>query len=63
MCQISAGKQSSPINTRCGCACSCPVVLPVAEEIRDMEDHKKILEDQLEVINRKISVLKTVKES
>ena len=60
MCHVSAKKQVSRIDTRYGCGCSCPVMLPVEEEIRSLEDRKKILQDQLEVIDKKITVLKSV---
>ena len=63
MCHVSAEKQESKINTRCGCKCSCPVMLPVEEEIRSLEDHKKILQDKLEVIDKKITALKSVNTS
>ena len=51
------------MNTRCGCKCNCPVMLSVEEEIRSLEDHKKILQDQLEVIDEKITALKSVNTS
>jgi hypothetical protein len=63
MCHVSTGKPVSQMNTHCGCECGCPVILPIAEEIRSLEDHKKILQDQLEAIEKKISALKSVKEA
>ena len=63
MCHVSAGKPVSPMNTRCGCECNCPAMLPIGEEIRRLEDHKKILQDQLEVIDKKINALKSVDNS
>jgi hypothetical protein len=60
MCHVSAEKQEPAMNTRCGCGCSCPVMFPVVEEIRSLEGHKKILQDQLEVIDKKITALKSV---
>ena len=63
MCHVSAEKLVSKMNTRCGCECSCPIMFPVEEEIRSLEDHKKILQDQLEVIDKKITVLKSVNTS
>ena len=63
MCHVSAEKQESQKDTRRSCGCDCPVVLPVEEEIRSLEDHKKILQDQLEVIDKKITVLKSVNTS
>jgi hypothetical protein len=62
MCQVSAGKSVSQMNARCGCGCSCPAMLPVEEEIRNLEDHKKILLEQIEIINTKIAGLISVKE-
>ena len=63
MCHVSAEKQEPAMNTRCGCKCNCPVMLSVEEEIRSLEDHKKILQDQLEVIDEKITALKSVNTS
>jgi hypothetical protein len=63
MCHLSAGKPGSPVNTRCGCECGCPVTLPLSEEIRSLEDHKKILQDQLNAIDKKITALKSVDNS
>ena len=63
MCHVSAGKQASPMNTRCDCECSCPSILPIEDEIRSLEDHKKIFQDRIEIIDKKIAGLKSVKES
>jgi len=64
MCHVSTGKQVLQMNTLCGCGCSCPVVaLPIDDEIRRLEEHKKILQEQIEIINKKITGLKTVNES
>jgi hypothetical protein len=63
MCHVSGGKMVSQMNARCGCECGCPVMLPVEDEIRSLEDHKKILQDQLEVIDKKITALKSVNNS
>jgi hypothetical protein len=38
-------------------------MLPLSEEIRSLEDHKKILQDQLEVIDKKINAMKSVNDS
>jgi hypothetical protein len=51
------------MNTHCGCECGCPVMLPLSEEIRSLEDHKKILQDQLEIIDKKINAMKSVNNS
>ena len=63
MCHVSAGKQVSPMNTPCGCECGCPVMLPVDDEIRSLEDHKKILLERIEMLDTKIAGLKSVTES
>ena len=60
MCHVSAGKQVSRMNTLCDCECGCPVMLPIDEEIRSLEDHRKILQDRIEMIDTKIAGLKTV---
>ena len=63
MCRVSAENQELKMNTRCGCECGCPVMLPVEEEIKSLEEHRKILQDQLEVIGKKITALKSVNTS
>jgi hypothetical protein len=63
MCHVSAGKQVSQVNTLCDCVCGCPVTLPVGEEIRRLEEHKKILEDEITIIDKKIAGQKTVNGS
>jgi hypothetical protein len=40
----------------------CSVMLPIAEEIRSLEDNKKILQDRIDIIDKKIAGLKTVNE-
>ncbi len=62
MCHISAGKQVSPLNTLCDCECGCPVILPIEDEIRRLVNHKKILLDRIDMIDKKIAGLKTVNE-
>jgi len=62
MCHVSPGKQVVQMNTLCGCGCTCPVGLPIDDEIRRLEDHKKILQEQIEMIGKKITGLKTVNE-
>jgi L-lactate utilization protein LutB len=63
MCHVSTtGKQVVQMNTLCGCGCTCPVALPIDDEIRRLEDHKKILQDRIEIISKKITGLKTVNE-
>ncbi len=53
------------MNTLCGCdcGCTCPVELPINDEIKRLEEHKKILQDRIDIINKKITGLKTVNES
>ena len=38
-------------------------MLPIDDEIRSLEDHKKILQDRIEMIDKKIAGLKSVNES
>jgi hypothetical protein len=63
MCHVSAGKSVSQMNTHCDCECCCPVLLPIEDEIRKLEEHRKIAQEQIEVIDKKIAALKSVKES
>jgi L-lactate utilization protein LutB len=63
MCHISAGKPAFAMNTPCDCDCGCPVLLPIDDVIRKLEDHKKIRQDQIEAIDKKIAALKSVKDS
>ena len=63
MCHVSTtGKQVVQMNTLCNCGCTCPVALPVGDEIRRLEKYKNVLQDQVEIINKKITGLKTVNE-
>jgi hypothetical protein len=62
MCHVS-GKQVSLINSLCDCECRCGVMIPIDDEIRNLEDHKKILQDRMEMIDTKIAGLKTVTKS
>ena len=49
-------------NYQCDCECCFPVLLPIEDEIRKLEEHKKIRLAQIEVIDKKILVLKSVKK-
>ena len=60
MCQVSAEKCVSLVNTHCGCECGCAIMLPIEDEIRSLEDHKKIFQYRIEMIDKKIASLKTV---
>ena len=62
MCHVSAGKPVSQMITLCDCGYGCPVTLPIGDEIRKLEDNKKILQDRIEMIDTKIASLKTVNE-
>jgi hypothetical protein len=42
------------------CGCTCPVLLPLDNEIKKLEDHKKILQQRVEMIDTKINRLMTV---
>jgi hypothetical protein len=63
MCHTSAGKMVSHMNTHCECECCCPVLLPIEDEIRKLEGHKKIAQEQIEAIDKKIAALKSVQEA
>lgn len=60
MCHISAGKPVMQMNSHCGCECGCPIMLPIEDEIRSLENHKKILQDRIAMIDTKIVSLKSV---
>jgi hypothetical protein len=63
MCHIATGNQVSLMNTLCDCECSCGVMMPIEDEIRILEEHKKILKDRIDIIDKKITGLKSVIES
>lgn len=48
-------------SSQCGCTCNCPVFLSIDDEIRMLENHKKIMQEQIEAIDRKVAALKSVK--
>lgn len=50
------------MNTSCECDCGCPVLLPIEDEIRKLEEHKKNRVAQIEAIDKKIAALRSVKE-
>jgi L-lactate utilization protein LutB len=62
MCHSSAGKPASIMNIPGDCDCSCPVSLPIDDEIRKLEEHRRIRQDRIEAIDKKIAALKSVKE-
>ncbi|PKL59987.1 MAG: hypothetical protein CVV33_05000 [Methanomicrobiales archaeon HGW-Methanomicrobiales-4] len=62
MCQTGVKNEVSMMNITCDCTCCCPVLLPIEDEIRKLEEHKKIKVAQTEAIERKILALKSVKE-
>jgi hypothetical protein len=45
----------------CGCSCNCPVFLSIDEEIRMLEDHRMMMQERIEAIDRKVTALKSVK--
>jgi hypothetical protein len=63
MCHVSAGNLEPQMNTVCDCGCSCMGVIPIEDEIRRLEEHKKILKDRIDTIDTKIAGLKTVNKS
>jgi hypothetical protein len=64
MCHVSTGNQVVQMKPLCGwdCGCTCPVALPLDDEIKRLEGYKKILEEQIEIIDKKITCLKTVND-
>jgi hypothetical protein len=48
-------------SSQCGCSCTCPVFLSIDDEIRILEDHKRMMQEQIEAIDRKVTALKSVK--
>jgi hypothetical protein len=63
MCQSYGRRFESAGPALCGCSCSCPATMTVVEEIQLLEDHKKVMQDRLGEIDKKIAALKTTKES
>ncbi|MHB8163328.1 MAG: hypothetical protein ACYDDV_03145 [Methanoregula sp.] len=61
MCHVSAGKPAAQTNPRCSCGCDCPAMLSIDDEIRALEDHKKIFQERIEMIDTKIAGLKNGK--
>jgi len=49
-------------NIHCGCDCSCPVLFSIDDEIRMLENHRKMMQDRIEAIDRKVSALKSVQQ-
>ena len=50
-------------NCQCGCSCTCPVFLSIDDEIRMLEDHRKLMQEQIASIERKVILLKSVTSS
>ena len=51
------------MNIHCGCECGCPVLLSIDDEIKKLEEHKKLRQHEIGMIDQKIAALKTAKES
>jgi hypothetical protein len=64
MCHPMPGGSASMANTHCGCdcTCTCPVLLSLGDEIRMLEDHRKMMQDRIGAIDRKVSALKSVRQ-
>ena len=60
MCHITRYSGSME-NCECECSCNCPVFLSIDDEIRMLEDNKKMMQERIEAIDRKVSVLKSAK--
>jgi hypothetical protein len=48
-------------NCQCGCSSNCPVFLSIDDEIGMLEDHRKMMQEQIEAIDRKVAALRSVK--
>ena len=57
---LSAGKQETSMNN--AYECRCPIMLPIEDELRSLEEHRKILQNQIDTIDKKIIGLKSTKE-
>jgi hypothetical protein len=40
--------------------CDCPVLLSIDDEVRMLEDHRKMMLEQLEGLDRKVAALRSV---
>jgi hypothetical protein len=63
MCHNLPGGSSSMANAHCSSDCSCPVLLSIGDEIRMLEDYRKMIQERIEAIDEKISALKSLKPS
>jgi hypothetical protein len=63
MCHPIPGGSASMGNAHCSCDCGCPVLLSVGDEIRMLEDYRKMMQERIVTIDAKISALKTLKPS
>ena len=63
MCHVSAGNRDSSEKTGCDCRCGCPVTLPISDEIRNLEEYKKVLQDRIGIVDKKIAGLNSVNTS
>jgi hypothetical protein len=62
MCRVLTGKHESPADSMCGCEVRPGCHTPGRGEIGNLEEHRKILQDRINTIDKKITGLKTVKE-
>jgi hypothetical protein len=63
MCRSLAGRTGSRERDECGCSCSCPATMTIEEELQLLEGHRKYMQEQTVITDRKIAALKTAKES
>jgi hypothetical protein len=60
MCHMPKGTRESMMHDACGCGCLCPASLTVEDEIEMLESHKNTLQEQIEFLTQKITVLRSV---
>lgn len=63
MCHHHEGRFDTASHHRYGCSCSCPATMTIEEEIRLLDEHKQLMQDQLGIIEKKIAALKSAKEA
>jgi hypothetical protein len=60
MCH-TPGYSGSRGSCQCECSGNCPVFLSIDDEVRMLEEHKKMMQEQIEAIDRKVTALRSVK--
>jgi len=63
MCRGSGARFGMMERNGCSCSCVCPATMTVEEEIQLLEEHKKYMQEQAGIIDKKIAALKAAKGS